>query len=300
MLRKIVSKLAGHQAGMGKAPEYVSDLVSALDLKREARTLNEATIRSLCHSAYLGDNTALCRVLGRYKMYVDSQDFGLSPHLMLDGYWEMWVTEALVSLVRPGMVVADIGANLGYYALLLADLVGDAGMVHAFEPNPRMACLLNRSISMNGFSSRIALHQVALGSENSGEVALLVPPGDPKNGHIVPIDAGLPLDAARVPLARLDGRADWANIEFAKIDVEGAEQIVWAGAQGLLDNGMLKTVLLEFTPDRYADPAEFVRALTKPGFSLSCVDPVDGIVDITLEQILQMPPHQDIILVLRR
>jgi hypothetical protein len=43
-------------------------------------------------------------------MYVDSQDFGLSPHLMLDGYWEMWVTEALVSLVRPGMVVADIGA----------------------------------------------------------------------------------------------------------------------------------------------------------------------------------------------
>jgi hypothetical protein len=136
MLRKIVSKLAGHQAGMGKAPEYVSDLVSALDLKREARTLNEATIRSLCHSAYLGDNTALCRVLGRYKMYVDSQDFGLSPHLMLDGYWEMWVTEALVSLVRPGMVVADIGANLGYYALLLADLVGDAGMVHAFELTP--------------------------------------------------------------------------------------------------------------------------------------------------------------------
>ncbi len=72
-------------------------------------------MRALCESAYLGDETALCRVLGRYKMFVDTSDNSLSPHLMLDGYWEMWLTEALARAIRPGMTVVDVGANLGYF-----------------------------------------------------------------------------------------------------------------------------------------------------------------------------------------
>lgn len=261
---------------------------------------NEAAIRRLCHSAYLGDHTALCRVLGRYKMYVDCRDIGIAPHLMLDGYWEMWATEALVSLVSQGMVVADIGANLGYYSLVLADLVGPAGQVHAFEPNPHMIGLLKRSVSLNDFSQRVQIHQLALGAENEGEVALIVPPDDPKNAHIVPMGEDVPDSALPVPLARLDGRPDWSAIEFAKVDVEGAEQLVWAGAKKLLDNGKLKVVMLEFTADRYQDPEGFLSTLMAPGFSLAYVHFTDGIVEITPAEILKHDPHIDIMLVLRR
>ncbi|WP_204307571.1 hypothetical protein, partial [Enterobacter hormaechei] len=68
------------------------------------RTENEAAIRSLCTNAYLGDGRALVRVLGRYKMFVDTRDVDIGAHLLLDGFWEMWVTELLPQLIRPGAV----------------------------------------------------------------------------------------------------------------------------------------------------------------------------------------------------
>ena len=277
----------------------IADLLSVMSLKRTARVGNEAAIRKLCHSVYLGDHMALCRVLGRYKMYVDCRDVGIAPHLMLDGYWEMWVTEALVSLVRKDMVVADIGANLGYFSLVLADLVGPGGRVHAFEPNPHMTDLLHRSLSVNGYAQRVEVHQVALG-DREGEVALVVPPGDPKNAHVVPMSEPLPDHAVPVPAARLDGRPDWSTIEFAKVDVEGAEQLVWAGAQGLLDNGALRGVVLEFAAARYHDPAAFLRDLMAPGFGLAYIHVTQGIVDISPARVLERDPHVDIMLVLRR
>lgn len=286
--------------GIDFPPESAAEIFRVTRLRPKTRANSEAMIRRLCHSAYLGDHMALCRALGRYKMYVDSRDIGIAPHLMLDGYWEMWVTEALVSLVGSGMVVADIGANLGYFSLLLADLVGPGGRVHAFEPNPHMTGLLQRSASVNGFSQRLHIHQVALGAENEGEVALIVPPEDPKNAHIVPMSEHLSDHAVSVPLARLDGRFDWEAIEFAKIDVEGAEQLVWAGAQGLLDSGALKTVVLEFAAARYHDAAGFLRDLMAPGFSLAYIDLARGIVDISPAEVLERDPHVDIMLVLRR
>jgi len=176
------------------------------------RVASEARIRDLCHVAYLGDHTALCRILGRFKMFVDTRDIGLAGHLMLDGYWEMWVTEAIVSLVGEGMVVADIGANLGYFTLLMAELVGETGRVHAFEPNPQMAKLVEKSLSVNGFGSRVDVHQVALGAGGDEPMALFVPPGEPKNAHMVPWREDLPDHAVRVDVVRLDGRVDWRAI----------------------------------------------------------------------------------------
>lgn len=264
------------------------------------RVTNEATIRSLCKVAYLGEGTILCRVLGHFKMFVDTHDVGLASHLMLDGYWEMWVTETIARLVRPGMVVADIGANVGYFTLLMAHLVGAQGRVHAFEPNPRLVTLLEKSLTANGFSAWVRVHQVALAAENDRDMALLIPPGEPKNAHMVPLPDYLPEGAVRVPSARLDSRVDWQQIEFAKIDVEGAEQLVWAGAQGLLESGRLRTVILEFTAARYDDPEGFLKVLMKHGFSLACIDFSLGIVDIDIAQVLAGNAHEDIMLVLRR
>jgi FkbM family methyltransferase len=298
MLRNLFRSVVSAAATV--TPDPVAYLFPPMGLVRASRVRNEAVIRRLCHSVPVGDDIALCRVLGRYKMYVDSREIGIAPHLMLDGYWEMWVTEVLVSLVRSGMVVADIGANLGYFSIILADLVGPGGHVHAFEPNPHMIDLLQRSLSVNGFTQRVTVHQLALGAENEGQVALIVPPNDPKNAHVVPMSDELHVGAVPVPVARLDGRPDWAKIEFAKVDVEGAEQLIWAGAQGLLDGSALRTVILEFTAARYHDPAGFLAALTAPGFRLAYIDLRRGILDITVDQILERDPYVDIMLVLRR
>jgi FkbM family methyltransferase len=276
------------------------DIFPLSQLSAGERVANEATIRSLCKVAYLGNDAALCRVLGHFKIFVDTRDCGLAPHLMLDGYWEMWVTEAIADLIKPGMVAADIGANVGYFTLLMAELVGPAGRVHAFEPNPRLAGLLQSSVLANGVSNWVEINQVALNAENGRDMALVIPTGEPKNAHMVPLVDHLPEGAVRVPSVRLDSRIDWQAIEFAKIDVEGAEELVWAGMQGLLDNGRLRTVILEFSANRYAEPEAFLNLLTAPGFSLARVDLQHGIVEVDTAQLLASNPYEDIMLVLRR
>lgn len=269
-------------------------------LSRDQREINEQIIRGACKVAYLGQNTALCRVLGRYKAYVDTTDIGLSSHLMLDGYWEMWVTEALYDLVRPGMVVADIGANVGYFTLLMAELVGPTGRVHGFEPNPRLVELVDKSLRVNGFSQWASIHWIALGDQNDQSVTLVVPPLTPMNAYILPFGADAPSEGVAVPMARLDSREDWQAIELAKIDVEGAEQLIWSGLQGLLDSGRLRTVVLEFNPHRYIDPVAFLQRLCASGFALHHLTLSDGVVPTDMDLILSHSGPEDIMLVLRR
>jgi len=269
-------------------------------LRQRPRAENEAVMRGLCHTAYLGDGTSLCRAMGRYKMFVDTNDVGLSSHIMLDGYWEMWVTEAIAQFVHPGMVVADIGANLGYFTLLMADLVGPEGKVHTFEPNPQMVGRLTRSLDVNGFLSRTAIHEVALGDTDGQEMVLVVPVNEPKNAFLERHGAESPSGSAVIATQRLDSRADWSSIEFAKIDVEGAEELVWAGAGGLLAGGCLKTVVLEFTPGRYADPRGFLDRVLEPGFTLKVISPTRGIVAATREDVLGGDPTVDVMLLLQR
>lgn len=275
-------------------------VVDIRSLTQHSRLDNEAVVRALCHSSYLGGYTALCRVLGRYKMFVDTRDIGLAPHLMLEGYWEMWVTEALIATLREGMVVADVGANVGYFTLLMADLVGSTGRVHAFEPNPFLVELLGKSLSVNGFWARVSLHQTALSNEDGRLMELFIPPGEPKNGHLIALTDQTSEDALTVGCSRMDSLLDWEGLDLAKVDVEGAEQLVWAGMKGLLDGGRLKTVFIEFAVGRYDDPASFLRDLLAPGFSLGLVDVGRGIVPASIEQVLSADPLEDIMLVLRR
>lgn len=264
------------------------------------RVANESVIRASCNVAYLGNNTALCRILGRYKAYVDTTDIALSSHLMLDGYWEMWVTETLASLIRPGMVVADVGANIGYFTLLMAELVGPSGRVHAFEPNPRLVELLDKSLLVNGFARWATVHQTALGDRGDHSVRLVIPPGKPMNAYILPLDADAPCESVEVPVARLDSREDWQAIELAKIDVEGAEELIWVGAQGLLDSGTLRTVILEFNPLRYENARAFLERLSMHGFAIQHLTLDAGVVPTDMDSILCGSGTEDTMLVLKR
>lgn len=269
-------------------------------LTRENRGANEAIIRSLATNSYLGEETVLCRALGRYKILADAADHGLSPHIMLDGYWEMWVTEVIAACVQPGMVAADIGANIGYYTLLMADLVGPRGCVHAFEPNPRMIRLLQRSVALNGFTSRTYIHQTALGETDGETLGFHVPEHEPKNGHLLPQGTDVPADIPLIETRRLDSEEAWQAIQFAKIDVEGAEELIWSGARGLLDGSALRTIVLEFTPGRYADAAGFLERILGFGFAAAVIDPHDGLVACGRERILSGDPLHDVLLLLRR
>lgn len=266
-------------------------------LGSHARGANEAQIRAACYSVVLDDEDILCRILGRYKIYVDAHDKGLSSHLMLDGFWEMWVTETIARLVRPGMVAADIGANLGYYTILMGDLVGPNGHVHAFEPNPPIARRLRHSVGMNAGNRRTTVHEVAL-TDHDGSIALYAPLHEPKNATIV--GAADRLGSVVVPARRLDSIAEIERLDFVKIDAEGAEAAIWRGMERHLDADRPPTILLEYAGDRVADPDGFIDAIIGRGFLLCLVRHDGRTVPIDKRALLALPRDEDQMLLLRR
>jgi FkbM family methyltransferase len=270
---------------------------------------SEAEIRALCQTAYLGDHEALCRILGRYKIYVDTRDIGIASHLMLEGYWEMWVTAAMMRCVRRGSVVADIGANLGYFTLLLADLTGEKGRVLSFEPNPNLARLLGKSIAVNGFKGNTDFYSMGLGARK-GRSAMEVMIEQPGGGRMIGSDKGS-RRAARpnadqtgtdslVQIGRFDAIKHAKDVEFIKMDVEGFEPQVWAGMTRILKRKRPLTIFMEFTVGRLADPGGFLKEIMSHGFSLELISLNRGIVPVSREAILNGPRDVDHMLVFRR
>ncbi len=262
-----------------------------------SRDENEAVIRGGVQTVALPDDVILCRVLGKYKMCVDGRDEGLSPHLMMDGFWEMWVTEAVPNFLRKGMVACDVGANLGYYTMLCADLVGPAGRVHACEPNRRMASLLARSAAMNGFTDRLHVHPEPMSDTSGQSVRLEVSDRLPLNGFTTPA----PDDPSALHTRTLDDIIGDAPLDFVKIDADGAEQAVWRGMRKLVARGAPMTIFLEFTPDRYPDAPGFLDEILAASFTLGIVDPRAGITPVSAQAVLNhAPPNVDRMLILAR
>lgn len=235
------------------------------------RDVFERRCRSLASPVYLGEDVALCRILGRNKMYVSTRDDGFGANVLLDGYWESWLTQFMARTVRAGMTAVDVGANYGYYTLLLADLVGPSGATYAVEPNPDVATLLRRSVLLNGFYHRTTVCEVGAG-DGPGQATLVVPDREPKNGALI---AGAWTGGGtryEVNVAALDDLipAD-RPIDFIKIDAEGGEEAIVAGMSRIFDK-QRPAMVLEFNAARYSDPAGFLDRLVHLYGGLAHVD----------------------------
>lgn len=164
------------------------------------------------------------------------------------GAYEPPVQEALAAQLRPGDVVLDVGANVGFISLLAARLVGPAGRVVAFEPVPANAGLARRNAARNGFG-HVEVVQAAVG-DRDGRCRLVLARhagGAALAGAPTPPDACGELEVALVTLdGWLAARAGSlpGPVRLLKVDVEGAEEAVLRGAAALL-RGQRPRVLLE-------------------------------------------------------
>lgn len=222
------------------------------------RTLIESYCISRCKFVNVPDDTSIATVLGKYMMWVDLRDQGLSPHMLLQGYWEMWVTTVLARLTKPGKQAIDIGANTGYYTMLLADAVGPNGSVLAFEPNPRLAKLLRASVNANGFGERVSVREEAVGNTHLGHLTLAVPRSSPQNAAIIFSENqkqsfkarfGDQGDFVQVKPVTLDS-LNLADVDMVKVDAEGAEYNIWRGMQSTIDHNPDIQICMEFNADR--------------------------------------------------
>ncbi|WP_165943477.1 FkbM family methyltransferase [Roseicella aquatilis] len=276
-------------------------LVHLRQIGEDNRTVLEMRVRALATSAYLGEREALCRVLGRYKMFVDTRDRGLASHLMLDGYWEIWLTRFLARAVQPGMACVDVGANLGYYALLMADLVGPRGRVLAVEPNPAIARLLRSNLDVNGFSTRAEVRPMALGDGSLARARLAIPVGEPKNAALLPPEAGAGaaggVEVVEVPVAAFDALdTGLPRIDLVKIDAEGAEDAILRGMAATLRRDR-PILVLEFNPARPYDGHAVLAALLEIYGAMQELDIERGLRSCSAEAVMAATDREDRLLV---
>jgi len=257
------------------------------DVVSQDRLALETSARRMCQTARLSEDKLICRVLGKYIMYVDPRDQGITPHLALNGFWEAWITVALARLIQPGWRCVDVGANVGYFTMLMADGAGSEGHVLALEPNPAMAQWLALNVYVNGFGSWVDIERVAVADSDGSEVDLNV---DLTNPGIASICAG-PLrrgEAVSALTATIDRLTEpWPVVNLIKIDAEGAEPAIWRGMRRTLMRNPDIVVLMEFTPSLYADPFGFLDEIEAGGFPARQVAADGTIVALTPETIAE-------------
>jgi len=223
--------------------------------------------QNVTKAIYLGDHLALAQVLDRFKMFVDTRDIGIAPHLITGGLWEMWITKVFCEFLRPGMVVVDVGANFGYYTLLAAAGVRQDHHVHAIEADPYTFEILNRNVEVNGYGDIVKTYNCAALNvrrevtfhqyqNHFGSNGIFSDPKDPRIARSVQVP-GIPLDEL-IP----------GPVDLMKIDAEGCEPLIFEGMQKLIERSPNIQILMEFAPHMIRatmDPMEFLNRIRRTG-----------------------------------
>lgn len=158
------------------------------------------------------------------------------------GNHEPYVQALLASALRPGGVVYDVGSYLGFFALAMARAIGPAGQVVAFEPDPENAGRLRANVARNHMEERIRVVEAAVWRRSLDQVPYRRGDQARSQGGVV-ADGIQPVLATGEQIAvrsiSLDEfiAANNPVPQLLKIDVEGGELAVIAGAEGLIAKG---------------------------------------------------------------
>lgn len=234
----------------------------------------------------LNDTPKHVNIEGHYILLDRNNSTGLSSGQI----YEPEVTLTAKRLIKTGDIVIDIGANIGYYTLLFAKLVGNDGKVYAFEPDPDNFTLLKKNVEINGYKN-IILEQKAVTNKN-GTINLYLSETNFGNHKIY--NSNEKRRHIEVECIKLD---DYANkyfknkkVNVIKIDTEGAEYSVIEGMTSTLQNNDIK-LLTEFYPYVMKTfmktfdmvPNDYLNILSKNGFEIHDLqrnEPTDKLLEV--------------------
>lgn len=177
------------------------------------------------------------------------------------GFPEIAEQEFCKKTIKPGMTVFDIGANIGQFALLFASLVSSSGQVFAFEPCTSTIERLNKHILLNGFNN-IVTERLAVYHTHGDHISINVFPGEYSvwntMGNPVMFKRGsmtercMPITQEKVLTVTLDQYCrdrGIQNIDYLKVDVEGAELDTLKGCSNLLERKAINYIQFEVSRD---------------------------------------------------
>jgi len=246
-----------------------------VDAKRQVfGTTQELRTAFLSAPEYAGKNpggasfvpqagVVIAEMEGGLRLFVDLADRAIGLNVVAGTYEPEEVAFARTQ-IRAGDSVVDVGANIGYFTVLMANWVGRAGSVVALEPIPSNLRLLERSVNENGFAGRVRVIRAAAADARGTAQILSV---DTRYGFnsggacFWPAEIPVPehhslIETNRV---RIDDLSIPRPVAFVKMDIEGAEGLAIRGARELLGTDR-PVVLMEMNPEQLKRVSELSPA----------------------------------------
>jgi FkbM family methyltransferase len=185
--------------------------------------------------------------------------------------YEPYQTKLVMGLIRPGDVVVDVGAMIGYYTVIFANLAGADGRVYAFEPEPENFDLLEGNVGRNEYDHVICRRAAVADKPGSGR--LYLNRENTGDHRVFPGEERRP--AIDVAITTLDDEIS-GPVDLIKIDAQGSEGLVFDGMRDLIARSPRLTILAEFCPflllQAGTEPGEFLDGLKRAGFAVFEVD----------------------------
>ena len=232
-------------------------------------------IDELNRISYLHANPDAVLVTGRFDLLIPTTEAGLLSYVTRHGVEaiEPGVRVVLEDRLHPGCTAVDIGAGIGVHALTMSRIVGPGGRVVCTEPLPHIASTLERTLRLNGFGERSQVICSAL-ANSSGEATLDRAQHSPMSSLYPIPDKCTSLTARTIALD--DHFAPGERVDLVKIDVKGAEPLVYKGMSRILRENPEIELIVKWSASQFVrsnhSPKLFWESIRHDGFKPLRID----------------------------
>lgn len=169
------------------------------------------------------------RTVRNFEMLLDTNDDGMSTNLLKSGSWEGRAPDIVEKLVQPQWTVIEMGACIGFYALVEAQR---GASVYVIEPVPHNVEIIKKNIEVNKFYNA-RVFELAISGEN-GSARFKLSPGRSDRGRLVN-DGEDTIEVETITLDTFVERHGIERVDFLRFDIEGAEIGLISGGQETLN-----------------------------------------------------------------
>ena len=206
-----------------------------------------------------------CRQIFDYKLCLDTRDPGISKELAIFGQREMEHRMILKEILKPSMTIWDLGANIGYYAIMEAKIIGPQGKVYAVEPSPSNVELLKKNVALNRREDVVEISAVGISNRNGQAEFFLSEMSNVNTFHPTTREgaraAHLTGKAITVPIMDVPTFiAGKRPVDLVRMDIEGHEVEVFESIIRAIDSQNFSArILFETHFPKYDDAAHNMR-----------------------------------------
>jgi len=226
---------------------------------------------------------------------------------LLTNRHELETTQHVEQMVKPGMVILDVGAHVGYYARLFASLTGDSGQVIAFEPHPRTHEVLKQNVQK---LANVNTLQIAVAEQEgtaelydylmmsaSGSLHYDESMADLQRAQIGEYDIAprqstefqmQKYSVKTVPIDKCLMEMGISEVDFVKMDIEGAEMGALRSMKQTISRSPNLSLIMEYNPQALKafgyDPTQALAEVLAMGFTqMQAINPDGSLTDWTAD-----------------